>query len=137
LNRHSLAAAFGLLLCAGLLQAVGEQQDNKVSLQQVVDKPSEYHGKAIEIRGFLLREFENSALYASKEWRWTDGIWVTPTAEMTRQGGKLNRHYVILFGVFDANRHGHLGKFKGTLTVKRFELAQDDAKESTDKSGPK
>jgi hypothetical protein len=119
------------------LFASGNQQQLPLPVSQIINKPSAYHGKQIMVRGFLLQEFENSALYSGQQWRRTKGIWVTPSAEMSKQRGKLNRHYVLLSGTFNANDHGHLGQFKGTLTVSAFELSPDGAPTPPAKQDPK
>lgn len=137
MKKGALVAIVGLFLGALLLAAVNQQQSGILSVSQIVIRSSEYHGKQVEVRGFLLREFENSALYSSHEWQRTKGIWVTPTAEMVKQRDKLNRHYVLLSGVFDANDHGHLGQFEGTLIVNAFELLPDEAPAPPGKQAPK
>jgi hypothetical protein len=121
---------------SALLPALG-QQPVRVSLPQVLSNPRNYDGKLIEVHGFMLQEFENSALYSGKEWRRSKGIWITPTDELARRRSELNRHYVVLTGVFDANSHGHLGQFKGTLTVKTFRLLQGDIQMPPAKNGDK
>ena len=114
-----------LILFSFSLSVLGQQQSIKVSLQDVLKNPDEYNGKLIETRGFLLQEYENSGLYVSDKWRHTEGIWITPGMEMHRLRGEVNHHYMVLTGVFNANDHGHLGVFKGTLTVNKFSFDQD------------
>ena len=133
----ALQAIVAFPLFAFLFASDNQQQPSPLPVSQIIDKPSAYHGKQIMVRGFLLQEFENSALYSGQEWQRTKGIWVTPTAEMSKQRGKLNRHYVRLSGIFDANDHGHLGQFVGTLTVNAFELSPDDASTPPAKQDPK
>lgn len=126
-----------LIFCVSVLHAADQQQSAKVTVQQLINSPAEYDGKSVEVRGFLLQEFENSALYSSQEWRYArHAIWVIPTADMTKKRDKLNRHYVLITGIFDARSHGHMGQFKGTLTVKTLELVQDGASATSAKEGP-
>jgi hypothetical protein len=113
-----------LLTSSSLSFSVTQQEATKVAFGDVLRNPSTYHGKLIETRGFLVQEYENSALYADEKWQHTKGIWVTSTIEPYPLRAIKNR-YVDVTGVFDANDHGHLGKFKGTLTVKRV-LVQND-----------
>jgi hypothetical protein len=113
-----------LILFAFSLSIVGQQQSIKVSLQDVLKNPGEYNGKLIETRGFLLQGYENSGLYTSEKWQRTKGIWITPSAELNTLRREVTHRYVVLTGVFNANDHGHLGTFKGTLTVKKFVMEQ-------------
>jgi len=53
-----------------------------------------------------------------------NGLWIdVPSNEATR---KLNGKYVIVEGVFDPTRKGHLGMWSGMIKeVSRFELWSD------------
>jgi hypothetical protein len=103
--------------------STGQQAANKVALENVLKNPQDYDGKTIEVSGYLLQAFENSALYPNEHWQRTKGIWVTPTVAMAQQRDKANRCFVLLTGVFNSKNHGHLGQFKGTLTVQSFQLS--------------
>jgi hypothetical protein len=123
-------ATIGLLILLGsfcLPFAVSLPEATKAAFDDVVKNPGLYHGKLIETRGFLVQEYENSALYANEKWQGTKGIWVTSTIEPYPLRA-IRNHYVDVTGVFDANDHGHLGQFKGTLTVKKFLVVQNDGK---------
>jgi hypothetical protein len=116
----------GFGVCAG---AFCQQAAIRVPLQDILKTPDQYHGKLIETRGFLLQQFENSALYTTDKWQGTSGIWITPVSDLHIERAKVNRHYMVVTGIFDANDHGHLGQFKGTLKIKSV------AVEESDKSG--
>jgi len=129
-------AALNFILLA-FLSGVTGQQPEKVPLPDVLKNPSQFDGKVIEVRGFFVHQFENSGLYVSPDWQRTKAIWITPSTAMTAERDKLRNHFVILVGSFDAKSRGHLGGFEGTLTVAKFELAQDDAPSSPGKEGKK
>jgi hypothetical protein len=127
-----------LILCLTIGHAAVQQNPTKVTMQDLLTRPADFEGKLIEVRGFLLQEFENSALYSSQAWRYSkQAVWVTPSAEMVKQREKLNRRYVLLTGIFDAHAHGHMGQFKGTLKVEIFQFVGDDAGSSERKSSNK
>ena len=130
-------AAFSFILLACLPGMAGQPQPQKISLQDVLKNPSQFDGKLIQVSGFLVQEFENSGLYPDKERPLGRGIWVNTSTEMSEQRDRLRNHFVVLTGVFDASRHGHLGWFKGTLTVSKCELVRDDAPSSPGKEGKK
>jgi hypothetical protein len=116
-----------LILLTSSSFSVSQPEPIKVAFEDVLKNPGLYHGKLIETRGFLVQEYENSALYANEKWQRTKGIWVTSSLEADPLRA-IKNHYVSVTGVFDANDHGHLGQFKGTLTIKKFLLVQNDGK---------
>jgi hypothetical protein len=119
-----LYAGLSLFLCLLLPSTESQRQIEKTSVQQVLSRPGAYDGKTIEVRGFLVQEFENSALYPDSNWHHEKGIWIIPTGQVVQLRTKLKNYYILLTGTFNANAHGHLGQFKGTLTAEKFELLQ-------------
>ena len=97
-----------------------------VAFQDILKTPSEYDGKLIETRGYLVHEFENSALYATQNWRGTQGIWITPGADVRTARDRANHHYVVVTGVYDAKDRGHLGGFEGTLNIRKVFVDEND-----------
>jgi hypothetical protein len=120
-----LATIGMLILLTSSSFSVSRPEPTKAAFEDVLKNPGLYHGKLIETRGFLVQEYENSALYADEKWQRTKGIWVTSTIEPYPLRG-IKNHNVDVTGVFDANDHGHLGQFKGTLTVKKVLVVQND-----------
>jgi hypothetical protein len=124
--RKLAAIGWILLICSFSGLAFGQETPVKILLEDILKAPDKYNGKLVETRGFLLLEFENSALYVNEKWQRTRGIWITPAfAEMHIRREELNRHYVVVTGIFDANDHGHLGQFKGKLTIEKFRVQGD------------
>jgi hypothetical protein len=95
-------------------------------LAAVLANPERFHGKKIQIEGFLHVEFEGTAVYLCKEHAdyliTENGLWVDfdPQAVEVEQrtGGpaKLHRKWVLLEGTFDNVDRGHMGGWSGTLT---------------------
>ena len=90
-----------------------------VTLLQVLARPEKYDGKEIQIIGYLRLEFEGNCLYLHKEDYdhaiIGNDIWVDVTEKIERQKRALNDRYVIIQGIFDAKRLGHMGLSSGTL----------------------
>lgn len=114
--------------------AVCQQEAIRVSLEDILKAPNQYHNKLIETHGFLLQEFENSGLYSTSSWRGTKGIWITPVNGLHIEREKTNRRYVVVTGVFDANQNGHLGQFAGTLLVRKLVVSPEDKPEDRPKN---
>jgi hypothetical protein len=119
-----IAAIFVLLSCGFFyFAAASGNQTSKVSLEDVLKDPAKYNGRTIQTHGFLLHEFENDALYVNEKWQRAKGIWIEPTVDMQNLR-EMNRRYVIVTGTFYSNQHGHLGRFKGTLKIKKLPVAE-------------
>ena len=120
-----LLATVILCMATFVWLASGQTPATSISFEQILKNPDSYHGKLIEVTGFLVDEFENSALYSNKSWRRNRGIWIEPNDEMLKQRPNLKNHYLKLTGRFNAHQHGHLGQYRGTLTVVRFAFAEE------------
>ena len=90
-----------------------------VSLIQLIATPEKYHGKRVRLEGFLRLEFEGNAIYLHREdyeHRITEnGLWLDATNEMRKDRKKIDLHYVLIEGVFNAKSHGHMGLFSGEI----------------------
>jgi hypothetical protein len=122
-----------LLVCSFSGLVFSQEEPVKVSLEDILGAPDKYNGKLIETRGFLLQEFENSALYANVKWQYAKGIWITATTDFHISRDEVNRRYVIVTGLFDSNDHGHLGSFRGTLKVQKLLIEETKQKYSSQK----
>ena len=91
----------------------------KPSLLQILANPDSFHGKEVQIIGFLNLTFEGDALYLHREdlayGIVRNSIWVVANENMYKNRKWLNKKYVIIRGTFDANDHGHMGLFQGSL----------------------
>src|SRR5689334_4617692 len=64
---HSAAVLMLLLLIS--VPCVSGEQPSTVEFSALVANPIQFHGKLIEVKGFLVQRFENSALYADRKWQ--------------------------------------------------------------------
>lgn len=102
-----------------------------VSMVELLSNPERYHGKRVLVQGYLHVGFEDSALYFSKEQAdyglTKDALWVNYKNDLSltsmnsaKKGSKPDIHYfnckhVILIGIFNKDKMGHLSLFSGTL----------------------
>ena len=119
-----LAAA--LSLSSASTRAGSERQVEDVSLVQLLATPERFHGKRVQVIGFLRLEFEGDALYLHQEdYRRgisKNAIWVDLPDAIRRNSKKLTDRYVIAGGTFDSSAHGHMGMFSGTLKIVRLDV---------------
>jgi len=106
------------------------------SLVQLLTFPDRYHGKKVQIMGYLHVRFEGTAIYLSREDAeygiTRNGLWVSfDKASVPFEGGiepkQLDKKYVLLEGTFDKDDFGHLGAWKGALAnvTRAYELRRD------------
>jgi hypothetical protein len=89
---------------------------------QLIANPSKYHGKWVQIHGYLHVRFEDYAIYFSKEsadhlWG-CNGFWVDfDKTAISYDGAKqFDGKHVLIEGTFDKDDYGHLGLWKGAIT---------------------
>lgn len=101
----------------------------KVSLFQLLSSPDKYHGKKVLVQGYLHNQFEDSALYFSKEQAdflmGENALWIAYAKEVELRASTAKSKpentryfdckYVLMVGEFDRNEKGHLGMFNGGL----------------------
>jgi hypothetical protein len=129
---------FAMLVQMGFVYAQSDKalpktQPDPVSLLRLLVNPKHYDGKYIQLIGYLHLEFEGNGLYLHKEDYdheiFENSIWVDVIPKMEKTLKEINDKYVIMRGVFDAKRHGHMGMFSGTLTrITRCEVWSDSKK---------
>ena len=92
-----------------------------ISMIQLLADPDRYHGKAIQVEGFLRVGFEDNAIYLSRDDASylivKNGFWVTiDHKEWEKLGVKSDEFkniYVSIEGLFDKDELGHVGMFSG------------------------
>lgn len=110
---------------------------------QLIATPERYDGKKVSVYGYLHLQFENTALYLSKEDSKYGGnaLWVSFSKDLklettgnriTKKRPKLSHYdcrHVLVEGVFDSSMKGHMGNFPGEISnitriveLKRFPL---------------
>jgi hypothetical protein len=109
-----------------------------VSLIHVIQNPEKYAEQPIRVIGVATIKFEVTGLYISEADMQNavtkNGLWIDVHSNDTTR--KLNGKYVIVEGVFDPTRKGHLGMWSGMIKdVTRLELWSDpDQKPPTPKA---
>jgi hypothetical protein len=114
-----------LILCFAALSDATAEQPLDVSMIQLIATPEKYQGKRVRMLAFLRLEFEGNALYLHKEDYqhaiYRNGLWIDLPKGVSTGKGLTNR-YVIVEGLFDATRHGHMDLWSGAITdVTRLE----------------
>jgi hypothetical protein len=114
-----LLLCFILAIASPLAYSQCEAQGGPTTLLQVLANPQKYDGQKLLVIGFLHLEFEGDGLYLHKE-DFDNAIvgnviWVDVSPEMKKRFSQINDKYVVISGTFDANSHGHMDLFSGTL----------------------
>jgi len=102
-----------------------------ISLIRLIQAPDEYNLKQVRVIGFATLEFEGKAIYVNREDYehaiTKNAIWLD--VELTAAVRELNKKYVIVEGLFDKDKLGHLRMYSGTIkNVMRLEEWRGDAK---------
>src|SRR5262249_46308494 len=106
-----------------------QAQPEDVSLIQLIATPEKYHGKFVRVKGYLHNQFEDSAIYFTKDDAdhliGENALWVSYSEKVQKQTldpkqkvdnlRYFDSKYVLIEGYFDKDGHGHLGAFAGTI----------------------
>jgi hypothetical protein len=113
--KYVFPAILALALCA----PATAQEVTTVSMLRVVAAPEQFHGKVIRVLGFFRCEFEGTVIHPYREdyerALIPNGIWADVPLEDPRCKD-LSMGYVLVEGVFDAKKKGHMGMWSGSLT---------------------
>ena len=120
MGRYMIAAALLLTALPAFTRGGrAAEMAEDVSMVQLIATPEKFDGKFVRVFGFLNLEFEGDALYLHREdlvqSLVRNGVWVHRTEAMERDRKKLNRHYVLIEGIFDAQDHGHMALCGGAI----------------------
>ena len=94
-----------------------------VSLVQLIARPDLFDRKTVQVIGFVNFEFEGNGLYLSRE-DWDHLIVRNGVAielphgfetDSGPNGKRPNQRYVLVEGVFNARRAGHMGDWSGSI----------------------
>lgn len=109
----------------------------RVSLMQLIATPERYHGKLVSVEGYLSVEFEDFGLYLTRDdfehLNGSNAVWIDfkpgvlkGPAGMTPNDNKdLSGRFVRLEGTFDAQYHGHMGAFAGSMhNISRIDVVR-------------
>lgn len=98
--------------------------DFNVSMVQVLADRDRYHGRKIQVEGFLVVRFEGTAIYLSKEdaeyGLSHNGFWVDFNKDAIPYEGiagptQYDRKYVLMEGTFDRDNRGHFSMWQGAI----------------------
>ena len=118
MRRYMIVAALSVAAFSFTTRGRAVEMAENVSMVQLIATPEKFDGKFVRVIGFLNLEFEGDALYLHREdlvQSLDNCVWVHRTDVMERDRKKLNRHYVMIEGNFDAQDHGHMGMFGGAI----------------------
>jgi hypothetical protein len=112
-------------------------EEYNASIVQILAHRDRYHGKEVQVKGYLRVEFEGTAIYLSKEdadyGMTRNGFWVSFDKRTVPYKGlagpvQFNRKYVLIEGTFDKDLMGHWSAWQGTIkNVSRvMELSKHD-----------
>ncbi|MFY9561863.1 MAG: hypothetical protein WAQ52_16635 [Terriglobales bacterium] len=90
-----------------------------VSLIRLLANPELYNGKFVRVNGFLVLEFEGTALYLHREdceqILMRNAVWLDVPSEVWERKYELTERYVVIEGVFRADCRGHMDAFGGAI----------------------
>jgi hypothetical protein len=106
-----------------------QKQPESVSIIRLIATPEKYQGKFVRIEGYLHNQFEDSAIYLSKDDADhlinKNALWVRYAEKAQKQAlyseqepdnlRYFDRKYVLIEGVFNEYDHGHLGAYAGSI----------------------
>lgn len=93
-----------------------------VSLVALIASPERYDGKKVQVIGYVVLEFEGTAVYLheedAKHMLTSNGLWLDfRQAERSLvKNADSQPQYAIIDGVFHAGMRGHMGLWSGSLT---------------------
>jgi hypothetical protein len=101
------------------------------SLIKLIANPQAYSGKKVRVTGYLHQKNEDSGLYLSKDAAdylvAENAIWVDFSNNLKMEAVSIERKspdvtidyfdgkYVEIEGIFNMEKHGHMGAFSGTI----------------------
>ena len=116
---------FATILILTLLIASCATTDNKqeivvrvyhISISELLENPTQYDGKIVEVTGLLSVSFENVSVHSSDK-----RVWVKLTKEQFADYRQYNGFYGYVRGTFDSRIKGHMGRYAGAIKqITRF-----------------
>lgn len=107
------------------------QSSEKVGFKKLLNSPSDYKGKVLEVIGVFHTDFEESAIYSSSfNINKKQSIWITfnsdyyPLIDNKTEVNllssyqtieKINKKKIRIRGKFNPNSKGHLSMYSGTI----------------------
>ena len=92
-----------------------------VSIINLISTPEKYEGKTVRLVGVAKIEFEDNAIYLNqndlKSLNYKNGIWLAVKKEQVSEFEKFSGKPVLVEGVFNSKRKGHLNLWSGSIDV--------------------
>jgi hypothetical protein len=106
-----------LLAITCVTPLLGDSGALDTSMVQLLANPSDFHGKFVRVSGYLHNQFEDTALYLSKEdadfLNGKQSVWIEFGDEIDKDPNKPLEYFdckrVLIEGIFDKNMGGHMG----------------------------
>jgi hypothetical protein len=91
-----------------------------ISLINLISTPEKYHGKKVQIIGYISLDFEKNGIYLNKDDYeyaiYSNGFsFSLPEGILKNSGNKFDKSYVLLAGTFNMNQKGKVGPWSGKL----------------------
>lgn len=90
-------------------------EEYQASIVQILAHRDRYHGKEVQITGYLRVQSEETAIYLSKEdadyGMTRNGFCVT----LSKSATKYDQKYVLIEGTFDKDLMGHMSAWQGAI----------------------
>lgn len=99
------------------------------ALIAVIADPVRFHGKTVSIDGFYRHGFEVSGIFPSRDMSFSEsnGLWLDREKDVVIEPQTtdpiwrdMNPLWLQVEGVIDADSHGHLGAWTGTIRAKKI-----------------
>jgi len=93
-----------------------------VSLVALIATPERYEGKKVQVIGYVVLEFEGTAVYLhaedAKHMLTSNGLWLVfgKTERNPVKNADQQPQYAIIDGIFRGGMKGHMGLWSGSLT---------------------
>lgn len=100
----------------------------KVSLRKLYNNPDKYNGKVISVTGFMIIEFERTAIYDIKNRNRKNKTnlkyWlIMSKKDIHKLEEECTHKYTTVIGQFNKNIKGHFESFNGSITnIRNIEL---------------
>jgi hypothetical protein len=113
-------SSIGLILTLfGVVIGLAQPTPIHTSMVELLATPEEFHGKLVQVSGYLHNQFEDTALYLSKEdadyVNGRQAVWIVVGDKMETDPRKPGEYFdckrVMVEGIFDKNIGGHLGLY--------------------------
>jgi hypothetical protein len=96
----------------------GHNSPYRISIKEILKSPDAYEGTHLQVVGYLNLGFEGNVIFPNKnelKSKHAKGLWLDLTRRTMSQWRNYKNKYVIIDAVFDANNHGHMNAWGGTL----------------------